>query len=126
MSGRLGKVARVHQSRSSPQRQEAAGGQHAGLRLPARSRKQGGSRGPAAQPRISHFPEDARFGPGQDGGLSEAGAGNAPAPEPEDDTRGVRQAMTKDKLEAQGMFLELLFRGRKDLEKAAPVTVVVQ
>jgi len=34
--------------------------------------------------------------------------------------------MTKDKLEAQGMFLELLFRGRKDLEKAAPVTVVVQ
>jgi len=29
--------------------------------------------------------------------------------------------MTKDKLEAQGMFLELLFRGRKDLEKAAPV-----
>src|SRR5207244_13225304 len=32
----------------------------------------------------------------------------------------------KDKLEAQGMFLELLFRGRKDLEKAAPVTVVVQ
>jgi hypothetical protein len=34
--------------------------------------------------------------------------------------------MTKDKLEAQGMFLELLFRGRKDLEKAAPVTAVVQ
>src|SRR5205807_9141891 len=100
MSGRIGKVARVHQSRSSPQRQEAAGGQHAGLRLPARIRKQGGGRGPAAQPRISHFPEGARFGPGLDGGCSEAGAGNGLAPVLEDDTLGVRKAMSEDKLEA--------------------------
>jgi hypothetical protein len=42
--------------------------------------------------------------------------------------------VTEDKLEAQGMFLELLFRGRKaaepepvkDLGKAAPVTGLVQ
>jgi len=43
-------------------------------------------------------------------------------------------AVTEDKLEAQGMFLELLFRGRKaaepdpvkNLEKTAPVTGLVQ
>jgi hypothetical protein len=43
------------------------------------------------------------------------------------------KAVTEDKLEAQGMFLELLFRGRKavepdpvkDLEKTAPVTGLV-
>ena len=44
------------------------------------------------------------------------------------------KAVTEDKLEAQGMFLELLFRGRKaaepdpvkNLEKTAPVTGLVQ
>ncbi len=44
------------------------------------------------------------------------------------------KAVTEDKLEAQGMFLELLFRGRKvaepdpvkNLEKTAPVTDLVQ
>jgi hypothetical protein len=42
--------------------------------------------------------------------------------------------VTEDKLEAQGMFLELLFSGRKavepepvkDLEKTAPVTGLIQ
>ena len=46
---------------------------------------------------------------------------------------GERQ-VTEDKLEAQGMFLELLFRGRKaaepdpvkSLEKRAPVSGLVQ
>jgi integrase len=44
------------------------------------------------------------------------------------------KAVTEDKLEAQGMFLELLFSGRKavepepvkDLGKTAPVTGLVQ
>ncbi|MGB9490172.1 MAG: hypothetical protein WCA92_06880 [Terriglobales bacterium] len=101
---------------------------------PARGRQEGGSRGSAAHLRIPHVPEDAGSGLGQDEGRSEVGAGNAPAPNPEDDSELYAKAVTEDKLEAQGMFLELLFRGRKaaepdpvkNLEKTAPVTGLVQ
>ncbi|MGA9738555.1 MAG: hypothetical protein WBQ35_21450, partial [Candidatus Sulfotelmatobacter sp.] len=51
-----------------------------------------------------------------------------------DEVEGWLKAVTEDKLEAQGMFLELLFRGGKtaepdpvkNLEKTAPATGLVQ